>query len=233
MISFLRRHVFHNLGLKLVSIAAAALLWLAVARNPVTEAAVNVPLEFQHVPDNLEISSEHIPEVQIRVRGPERLVHDVNQSEVHVVIDLAGARPGDRSYDLGTREIRVPRGVEVVQVVPSQFRISFDRRASRQIEVRPRVIGTFASGFYIASVSADPREITIMGPEKRVNAIEHAVTDPVDATGVVGQATFTTHLYVPDPLVRLVRPEAVHVTVVTEKAGRAAPDNSADHRRQR
>ena len=114
------------------------------------------------------------------------------------------------------------RDVKVVQIVPSQFHISFDRSASRQVPVQPRVIGTLLSGYGITSVSTDPATITIVGPERRVNAIQTATTDPVDATGVVGKATFTTHVYVGDPLVRVQTPEAIHVTVDTAKtSGRA------------
>ena len=36
-------------------------LWLAVARDPVAEVAVEVPIEFRNIPENLEISSESIP----------------------------------------------------------------------------------------------------------------------------------------------------------------------------
>ncbi len=43
------------------------------------------------------------------------------------------------------------------------------------------------------------------------------MTDPVDATGVVGKATFTTHVYVGDPLVRVQTPDAIHVTVDTAR----------------
>ena len=50
-----------------------------------------------------------------------------------------------------------------------------------------------------------------------MNAIQTAMTDPVDATGVVGKATFTTHAYVADPLVRVQTPGPIHVTVNTEK----------------
>jgi YbbR domain-containing protein len=61
--------------------------------------------------------------------------------------------------------------------------------------------------------------VTIVGPEKRVNGIDSAITDPVDASGVVDQATFTTHVYVPDPLVRIVKAEPVRVTVTAVKSG--------------
>lgn len=214
---FLRKYVFHNFGLKVVSLIAAVLLWLAVTREPVAEVAISVPVEFHNSPEHLEISTEVIPQVQVRVRGPVREVRDLSASEVHAIIDLEQAKPGERTYDLNPHRIRVPDGIEVVQAVPSQMRLTFDARATRQIEVKPRVIGTFASGYRIEQVNASPNTITIVGPAKHVQGVEAAVTDPVDATGVVGSATFITHAYVSDPLVRLSDPNPIHVTVTTQK----------------
>ena len=64
MINFFRRYVFNNLLLKIISLLAATLLWVAVAHDPMAEIAVNVPIEFLHVPERLEISSETIPDAQ-------------------------------------------------------------------------------------------------------------------------------------------------------------------------
>jgi YbbR domain-containing protein len=219
VISFIRRYVFHQFWLKVISLAVAALLWLAVARDPVAEVAVSVPIEFHHVPEGLEISSETIPQAQVRVRGPASIVRTLSDAEIHTVIDLQGARSGERTYDLTASQVRVPHDVEVVQVVPTQLRLSFDERTTRLVPVQPRVIGTFASGIHISQISVKPEQIAIAGPRKRVNAVETAITDPVDASGVVGHATFTTHAFVPDPLVRIMRPEPIRVTVATEKTG--------------
>jgi hypothetical protein len=82
MRDFLQRHVIHNLGLKLVSLALAVGLWLAVARDPVAEIAVDVAIEFHNIPQDLEISSENIPRAQIRLRGPERVVRRLQPSDV-------------------------------------------------------------------------------------------------------------------------------------------------------
>src|SRR5436309_1459587 len=54
-------------------------------------------------------------------------------------------------------------------------------------------------------------------PEHLEISVETAITDPVDASGVVGTATFLTHAYVSDPLVRLTDSSPIRVTVVTEK----------------
>ena len=214
---FLRKHVFHNFGLKLLSLAVAVLLWMAVTRDPVIEIPISVPVEFHNAPEHLEISSESIPQVLVRVRGPVREVRLLTSSEVHAVIDLANVQPGECTYDLAPKRIHVPDGLQVVQAVPSQIRISFDRRATRQVEVKPRVIGTFATGYRIEKVTPMPQSVTIVGPAGHVNNVEAAITDPVDASGVVGTATFSTHAYVSDPLVRLADPNPIRVTVTTEK----------------
>ncbi|MGB9106195.1 MAG: CdaR family protein [Terriglobales bacterium] len=215
---FLRKYVFHNFALKVLSLGVAVLLWMAVTRDPVAEVALNVPIEFHNAPEHLEISSETIPQVQVRVRGPVREVRDLSATAVHAVIDLANVQPGERTYDLSPALIHVPDGVQVVQAVPSQIRISFEPRESRLVEVKPRVMGTFASGYHIEQVTALPQSVTIVGPATNVRGVEAAITDPVDASGVVGTATFSTHAYVSDPLVRLADPSPIRVTVTTGKS---------------
>jgi YbbR domain-containing protein len=220
--NFFRKYVLKNLPFKLVSLAIAIMLWWAVGRDQSIEIPLTVPLEFKHAPSNLEINSDYAFETRVTLRGPERLLQGIHPSEIHAILDLRGAGPGERTFDLTDKDIHIPRNVQVVQVVPSQFRISFDPSATRSVQVQPRVIGTLLSGYGITDVTADPATIIVVGPAKRVDAIRTAITDPVDATGVVGQATFTTHAYVADPLVRVQTPGPIHVSVKTEKtSGRA------------
>ena len=219
MINFFQRYVVHNFGLKLLSLLLATGLWLVVSPDEQpAEVAVRAPIEFEHVPDALEISSETIPEAQIRVRGPERLIRELRSSDVRAHIDLTGAKPGERTFDLTAQEIQRPREVSVVQVVPSQVHLAFDTRLTREVEIHPRVTGTFLPGEQIVSKQPDPAKITITGPRQHVERVDSATTDLVDASGVTGQVTFTTNVYVADPLVQVVQPMLVHVTVDVEKA---------------
>ena len=218
MADFLHRYVVKNAGFKLLALLMAVGLWLAVARSPLAEVAINVPIELHNFPENLEIANEHIPEAQIRVRGPERFIRELRPNEIHVEIDLGGSGAGERTFDLTAQQVRRPRELEVVQVIPTQVRLSFDQRLMRAVEVRPRVIGTFASGMRVARIEADPATITISGPKQRVERVDAAITDPVDATGVMKQSSFTTHAYVSDPLVQVLQPGPIRVTVMMEEA---------------
>jgi len=221
--NFFRKYVIRNLPFKLVSLAIAILLWWAVGRDQPIEIPMTVPLEFQNAPANLDINSDYPFQTRVTLRGPQRLLQQLNPSQVHAIIDLQGAQPGERTFDLSRRDIHTPRGVQVVQLVPAQFHISFDRSVKRSVPVQARVVGTLLSGYGITEVTTDPATVTIMGPERRVNAIQAAVTDPVDATGVVGKGTFTTDAYVADPLVRVPAPGPIRVTVrtgrISEKSG--------------
>jgi YbbR domain-containing protein len=217
MSRFLRRYVYRNFGLKFLSLLIAVGLWYSVAHDPIAEIAINVPIELHNVPGNLVVSSEIIPQAQIRVRGPARVIRQLQPEEIHPIIDLTGVVPGEKTFDLTSRQVHLPREAEVVQVVPSHLRISFDRSARKEVEIKPRVTGSFASGYRIVGAQAEPSQVEIVGPEQRVKLIENAITDPVDATGVMGRASFTTNVYIPDPLVRLVKPAPVRVTVITEK----------------
>jgi diadenylate cyclase len=216
---FFRQYVFAHFGYKVVSLGLAVGLWWAISRDPVAAVGITVPIEFHNIPGKLEISSLDIPEAQVRVRGPERLIHDLRPQEVHVEVDLTGVKPGERTFDLTAQQVRQPRDLEVVQVVPSQVRLAFDIGLTRQVEVRPRVIGTFAAGYRIARVLADPAAISISGPKQRVQGVEAATTDPVDASGTIDHATFVVNAFVPDPLVQIVRPTPIRVTVMMEKSG--------------
>jgi diadenylate cyclase len=211
-----RRTFFHNTGLKIVSLLLAFGLWLAVARDPIAEIEVKVPIEFHNLPDNLEIDSANFTEAQIRVRGPERVIHRLQPADIRAEVNLAKVQPGERTFDLTGREVVVPQDLEVVQIIPGQFHLSFDNRSTRVVEIRPRVTGNFANGLRVAQAIAEPGSVTITGPLRRVEAVEAAVTDPVDASGVMTRASFETQAYVPDPLIQVVHPTPVRVTVIME-----------------
>jgi YbbR domain-containing protein len=216
--NFFQRWVLHNFWLKVVSLLMATGLWLAISpdQEP-AEVAVRVPIEFEHVPPRLEISSVTIPEAQIRVRGPERLIRELRATDIHAELELADAKPGERTFDLTAQQIRHQRDLQVLQVVPGQVHLSFDMKLTREVEIHPRVTGNFVEGEQIARVLVEPDRIMITGPQHHVEILDAATTDPIDASGTRTQTTFVTNVYVADPLVQVVQPTPVRVTVIMEK----------------
>ncbi len=213
-----QRVFVQNFWLKLVSLLLAIGLWVLVSRSPVVEVVMKVPIEFRRVPENLEIDSASFTEAQIRIRGPERLVNRLRAADVSAHVDLAAVKPGTRTFDL-TSNVSVPYGLDVVQVNPTEFQLSFDDRMVRTVAVHPRVTGTFAQGLRIAQITAEPATVTITGPRRRVETVEAATTDPIDASGTMDRSSFVTQVYVPEPLIHVVHSVPIRVTVIMERAG--------------
>lgn len=122
--SFLRRWVLHNFWLKVLSLVLATGLWLAISpEQEPAEVTVRVPIEFRHVPLQLEISTVNLPEAQVRVRGPERMIRELRSTDIHADLELKDARSGEQTFDLTSQQIHLQRDLTVVQVAPSRVTV--------------------------------------------------------------------------------------------------------------
>ena len=204
---------FRHIGLKAVSIALAAALWLVVSGEEIVERALRIPLEFTNVPSQLEIVGEPPNVVDVRVRGSSGALSRIAAGELVAVLDLQSARAGQRLFHLSPVDVRRPFGVEVVQVTPSNLYMTFEPSAAKMLPVVPEVEGEPAAGFEIGTVTAEPSMVEVEGPRSAVVALTAAITEPVSATGASGPISEVVTVGVPDPSVRVKQSTPVRVTV--------------------
>jgi len=125
MLASLRRTITHNFSLKLLSFVLAIGLWFTLANNPITEVAIEVPIIFRNVPDNLGMSYERIPRAQILLRGPERAVRRLQPTDVQAEVDLTAGRPGERTFSSSSVEVHKPHDLRVLSIGPEKFQVTF------------------------------------------------------------------------------------------------------------
>ena len=93
VITRLRHLIFDHALLKLTSLIIAILMWYGVAHDPVAEVSLRVPIEFSRPPKGLDYTSDVIPQAQLRLRGPARVLRDLPVESVHAVDRPAGCDP--------------------------------------------------------------------------------------------------------------------------------------------
>ena len=96
----------------------AVSLWLAVSGEESVERGLRVPLELQQFPPGLELQGDAPSLVDVRVRGESSALGRVALATSSPSSILKTARPGRRLFQLTPEQVRVPFGVEVVQVMP-------------------------------------------------------------------------------------------------------------------
>lgn len=226
--SWIKEFFTENLELKILALALAVALWAAVGSDPVTEASFRVAVELTNVPRGLEVLTEY-PTVQLWARGPSRAVRHATAGDFGVRVNAASvSRPGNKTFALEPARVTAPVGLQVVSLIPSEVRIGFEQTASRDVPVEPQFTGAPMPGYHISGFKVTPPQVRIAGPGSRVESATTAITDPLDVSQLAEPRTFTTSVFVPDPVVRTVTPRAVRVRVEVEAITQPAPSPSPE-----
>ncbi len=136
-----------NLVWKLFALAAAFAVWLNVSNEPDLATIVSVPVQYNHFPKDLEISSDIEETVDLEARGPSGLLSSLHDGRIAAIIDFADVTvPGERTFTITGKELKLPRGIVMVRTIPAQLRFTFERRATRFVQVERAVFGEASAG---------------------------------------------------------------------------------------
>jgi YbbR domain-containing protein len=204
---------FRHIGLKLLSVAIAVLLWMVIAGEETVERGLRVPLELQQFPSGLELLGDVPTTADVRVRGASGTLSRVSPGEIVAVLDLRSAKAGERLFHLTPDQVRVPFGVEVVQVSPATVAVAFEKTASRNIPIKPAIEGKPAAGYMAGKATADPPTVDVVGPESAVRRVTEALTEPVSVAGAVRPVQETVTVGTLDSTVRVKTQGTTKVTV--------------------
>jgi YbbR domain-containing protein len=213
--------VTHNFLWKLVALAGAVIIWALVTNEPELSTFVTVRVDFRNLPADLEISTQPSETVTLELRGPASELRGQGDSRrPAVVLDMSGAAPGQRTFQIGNGNISLPRGVSLVRSVPSQVRFEFERRAVRAIPVLTRFTGEGANGYVVARYTVSPAKLPVEGPVNHVTRLQAATTDPVDVSSATSTEQLRVNAFLTDSYVRFEGSPEVVVTVTMKKQAR-------------
>ena len=205
--------LFGNIWLKLLSLSLALMLWMVVSGEETVERGLRVPLELTQVPAGLELLGDVPATVDVRVRGASGTLSRVAAGDVVAVLDLHTAQSGRRLFPLTPEQVRVPFGVEIMQVLPSAVTMAFEASASREVPIVPAVDGRPAPGYVIGPMTSEPRLVEIIGPDSAVKRATEVVTEPVSVAGATTHVKQLVILGLLDPALRLKTARSATVTV--------------------
>ncbi len=186
----MKKKIFHNWGLKLVSLLLAVVLWVvAVQINDPSETVTfsGIPVRLTNtelleqenkvyeVMDNTDV-------VRVTIRAPKSITGDLRASDIVAVADVS------KLTDINTIAISYSiQGIsaaryDTIRGDHETVRLNVEERASKWIRVLSQTTGEVAEGFLVMSASADQNMIQVTGPESAVEKISYALVE-VDVSG--------------------------------------------------
>lgn len=201
-------------GLRLLSLAIAIALWLAIAvddREARGQRAVTASVTYNS-PEEL-VLLDPIQEIQVILSGPESQISTLDPRQVTVRVDLSGVNPGTHTLSLGSGDVSLPANLRVESITPNQVRVEIDRRESKQLRVVPIFTGEPAAGATLGQVAVIPAEVVVEGPASRLADLDSVETVPISLDGHALSFEETVAVSSPDPLVQVQQPTRVRVRI--------------------
>ena len=172
--------VLDHLGMKLISVGIAIVLWGIVLGSRNVEVTKEIPLEVLTSPD--VVSSNEIPDrISFRLSGPKAFLRSIlDRREDPIRVNLVGAKPALVTYRFFSDNIRLPIGVKVLSINPTAILIKLEYLKRKEVPVRIELRGSPPEGLRVVKAEVRPDTITIKGAESRVNVMTEVPTVPID-----------------------------------------------------
>ncbi|HWM89882.1 MAG TPA: CdaR family protein [Thermoanaerobaculia bacterium] len=200
-------------GLRLLALGIALGLWFNSSfedREVLNERVVEASISYTWPKGFMVLDREQ--SVNVRVRGSSKRVRGLDPDQVDVQVEL-DREPGPVTINLGSENVLMPEGLEVVSIEPNVITVELEREANARIRVEPELEGEAAAGATVGEPEVFPSQVLVTGPESLVASTEVLRTRPVSVAG--RSTTFEQSVAVvpPDPLIQIVQPPRVTVRV--------------------
>jgi len=114
---------FDDLPIKAFFLVSVFLLWIFFIGIRQGETSFNIPIEYYSTPQNLGISGDPPKEMNVRLKGSQRLLSSLNPNHLRIRVDLSKAHPGTNQLSLSEKNIDIPSGISVTYFYPRTMRV--------------------------------------------------------------------------------------------------------------
>ena len=179
---------YRTLGLEAAgSLATAVVLWVAIiaGQGEMIEKVVTVPVEYTATAENVVMTGDKAKEVRLHLAGSKSDLDAVSPAAMGVKIDLSKAVAGKQTVLISKENIRIPRGVRLLDVDPSDIEINISRLAEAVLPVSAQLVGSLPRGLHLVSVTVTPDRLAVLVPSGESDRhFGSLITTPVYLDGI-------------------------------------------------
>ena len=158
-----RRLVFSQM---LVSLTLAVFFWsaLMIVQGEMLEKIVTVPVEYTTSPENLILVGDKQQEVRLHLAGSKSDLASILPGQMSAKIDLSKAVAGKQTFPITKENMRLSRGVQLLDVVPSSVELTLAEIVEHEVSIKPQLVGKLPGGRKIQSIELKPAKLKVLSP---------------------------------------------------------------------
>lgn len=168
----------HNTGTKLLSLLMAVLFWFFVMDQvdpEISRVIESVPVQLINTQEldqsNLKIMNQTDYFVNVEVTGRRNNVLSLNSRSIYLWADMRSVRSGINNVFINSSINS--ESVNIKAIYPQEIVLTVDRVVSLPKPVQIKFSDSFQESLYQESISINPIEIKVTGPESLVNSVSY------------------------------------------------------------
>jgi hypothetical protein len=140
--------------------------------------------------------------VQLHLSGPKSDLDGVNSDALSVKIDLSKAQAGRQSHVIAAENMRLPRKVNLIDVVPPSVELTLAEIVEQEVLIKPQPAGKLPNKMKILSMEVIPAKAKVSSP---------AVADKDKIVSVITTPIYLESIYSTTSLFcKIIAPPTVH-----------------------
>ena len=188
---FSKAHIFHNIGLKIVSLIIAIILWIVVVNitDPVfPQTFRNVPVKLVNT-DVIYNQGKTIRVIEgtdvvpsIVIKAPRSVLKEMTAENVVATADFSKLTSDGNSVPIEFGTTKHSDKVESIRSTNDKLLVEIEDRKTIQLPVQYTTSGEITDGYILGKVTLGQNQVRVSGPESVISSIAKATVD-VQITG--------------------------------------------------
>jgi len=172
-----------NIGLKIVALLFAAIMWIVVTNinDPSTSRVFNnVPVQIinAHLLEDTERVFWVLENTDVvnwvTIHAPRSVVSRINHENIIARADISDLSSLDTIAITFEVDNLNQAEYSTIQSSSSILKLQIEARRSRSVQIRPSIQGDIAEGYIMGDVINSPTVVTITGPDSQVASVAYA-----------------------------------------------------------
>lgn len=158
------RYILSNLKIKLISIAMAIIIWLAVTSIGEERKSIYIPVFISGLKKDYTLVRVDPEGIFLTLRGPIASFRNLNEREFKVTLNAQNLSPGNHSYIIEKKDVSVPRGLKIEDIHPHSVTVDIDRLVRKRVKLALRLAEDIERDYSLQYYS--PKYVELEGAER-------------------------------------------------------------------
>ncbi len=206
-----------NWFLKIISLLIAFIMWAIISgqKTPkIIEKNFTAPVYFENTSDDMILTRDVLYEITVQLRGPETIIKKIKPEDVYITIDLKNKKFGLHSIPLTEDLVHKPAGVSVVNIIPNTIQFKIEKKITRIIPIKPKIIGELPDNLEVKKVILSPPTVKVEGPQSILEKVKYFETEVIDVSDKMQSFTTNTVVVLPSNFLKLLSEPNIKVKVI-------------------